>query len=101
MLPLFSRPLFDLRDDTYTWQDAVLSALIGGRWNAVERRVREGLACVRHFERAGARAPEAKIEAAAAEFRYERELISADEAEAWLAGLGLDSAAWLAWVRRG
>jgi hypothetical protein len=100
MLPLLSRPLFTLRNDTYTWQDAILSALVGGRWDAVERRVREGLACVRYFERAGAKAPEASIEAAAAEFRYERDLISADEAEAWLAALGLDSADWLGWVRR-
>jgi hypothetical protein len=66
----------------------------------LERRVHEELAALRWQEVAGTPVAQAAIEAAAAEFRYARGLVSADEMRAWLDGWGLSAREWMDWVRR-
>lgn len=100
MLPLFDRPLFAVGEDRYTWGDVVLTAMLTGRWLPLERAVREGLACLRQAEAGAAAETEELVEARAAEFRYDRELITGEETEAWLARRGLDTSDWMEWVRR-
>jgi hypothetical protein len=100
MRQLFDRPVFEVGEVSYCWGDVVLLAMLTGRWTPLEREIREGLACVRHAERTGAEEPEAAIDAFAAEFRYERDLITAEETEAWLGDRGIETADWLEWTRR-
>jgi len=100
MEQLFDQPLLQVGQDTYCWGDVVLLAMMTGRWNRLEREIREGLACVIHSEAAEVEEPEAAIEGLAAEFRYERDLITAEEAENWLAARNLDAEKWMEWARR-
>ena len=100
MLQLWSRPVLEVGDVSYCWQDVVLLALLTGRWTPLARGIREGLACIRHAEETGAEEPEQAIDEFAAEFRYERDLITAQETEAWLEERKLDTAAWMDWARR-
>jgi hypothetical protein len=65
------------------------------QWSGVERRAREAAACAV----TGLEGPEEDVRAAAAAFRRERRLLSAEEMEAWLARRGLSAGAWMRWVR--
>jgi hypothetical protein len=100
MLQLWSRPVLAVGEVSYCWQDVVLLALLTGRWTPLERDIREGLACIRHAEEAGAEEPESAIDEFAAEFRYDRDLITAQETETWLEQHGLEASEWLEWARR-
>jgi hypothetical protein len=100
MQRLFGRPVFEVGEVGYTWLDVVLFAMLTGRWTPLDRAIREGLACVRHLEQNDLEEPETAIDEFAAEFRYERDLITADETEAWLADRELETSDWMAWVRR-
>jgi hypothetical protein len=100
MKAIRGQTVFRLADGTYTWNDVVAAA--GGRpeWAALVRRSREGIACLAHLDAAGLELPEEAIDRAAEEFRYERDLISGDDAEAWLARLELSVDEWLDHIRR-
>lgn len=100
MEQLFDQPLLEVGKESYCWGDAILLAMMTGRWNRLAREIHEGLACVIHSEATGAEEPEAAIDDFAAEFRYERDLITAEEAENWLAARNLDADQWLGWARR-
>lgn len=100
MQQLFDRSLFSVGEVTYTWRDVILFAMLSGRWRPLERAIREGLACVRRLEEDDIEEPEEAVDAYAAEFRYERELITAEETEAWLEERGVETSEWMEWVRR-
>ncbi len=100
MQQLFDRSLFSVGEVTYTWKDVVLFAMLTDQWRPLERAIREGLACVRRLEEDDLEDPEDAVDAFAAEFRYERDLITAAETEAWLEERGVETAEWMEWVRR-
>ena len=62
---------------------------------------RQGLACESHFDTIDEEGAEEAIDDAAAEFRYERKLITAEEMESWLGAGGLTPEEWMGYIRRG
>lgn len=89
-----------VRERAYDWADVVLAAKLRGEWADLEAAVRQGLACVARAEATGEGAEPDAVDAAAQAFRYDRDLITAQETEAWLAARGLTVDAWLAYIER-
>src|SRR5512143_18324 len=99
MHPLLASIAFTVGESDYPWSEAILAGALWGEWGAVVERARAGLlAGEREAEAETPRATEAEVEAAADEFRYARNLVSADDAEAWLALWGLEADEWFNWV---
>jgi len=97
---LSDRPLFAVDGEVFHWGDVVLYAQASGRWNELQAESREGLACESHFDTIEEDGAEEAIEEAAAEFRYDRELITAEEMEAWLDARGITPEEWMGYIRR-
>jgi len=100
MKGLFGTAVFESGAEPYYWEDVALYALLTGRWDELEERVRAGLACQAYFQATGEPTPEDKIDEAAGEYRYERELITAAETEDWLESRGLTAAEWMGYIER-
>ena len=94
------RSLFTVAGRTYAWEDVLLAADLRGDLGALERQTRQGLACVRRLAADGEALPAESVRAAATVFRYERNLLAAEELEAWLAARGLTVADWNGYLRR-
>jgi hypothetical protein len=98
---LFGQQVFEVGDQTYRWEDVVAFGILTGRLQAIEYRTRQGLACAAFAETQEEDAEiEAEVDEAAAEFRYARDLVTAEEAEDWLAARGLEPDEWLGVIRR-
>ncbi len=93
-------PVFFLGSVPFTWQDVRAHAVVTGAWAGLEQAAREGVACERLADEGDEEVDEDAIEAAAEEFRYERDLVTADEMEAWLARQGLSAEEWMGYIRR-
>ena len=100
MKGLFGTAVFESGAERYYWEDVALFALLTGQWDELEEEVRAGLACQAHFRSSGEPMPDARIEEAASDYRYERELITAAETEAWLTAHGLTAGQWMGHVER-
>lgn len=100
MHSLYGRQIFAVDGEVYYWEDVVLFALATGRWDALERAARQGMQAATQWERSGQPLPQDEIDAAAQEFRYDRDLITARETEAWLEARGLGIRDWMAHIRR-
>ena len=104
MLALAGQRIFTVGGVTYAWEDVVLAGRLWGDWSRLEERVRAGLACAARLEdldEADDEVPDAaEVEAAADEFRYARDLVSAEDMEAWLEQRGLTSEVWLDSIER-
>ena len=97
---LAGRSIFSLGEHVFRWEDVVLAAYLWREFPALERRVREALACETRLQEVGSPVSEDDVEAAASDWRYERNLISADDTESWLSARSLSVDEWLAYVRR-
>ena len=97
---LSDRPLFAVDGEVFHWGDVVLHAQASGRWEELLAEAREGLACESYFDTIEEDGAEEAIDDAAAEFRYDRELITADEMEAWLDTRGITPEQWMGYIRR-
>ncbi len=95
-------PVFSVGDARYDWADVLLAAHLRGDWAALETQIRQGLACQRALDNddESEEADPQAVDAAAAEFRYARDLVSAEEAEAWLTEHGLTTEGWLDYIER-
>lgn len=100
MRELLQRPVFRVRDQTYSWEDVAVAGALWGDWERVREDARAGLACLRAFREAGRALPDAEIEDAAVEFRYAHEMVSAQEAEEWLQRWALGASEWMDYIRR-
>jgi hypothetical protein len=88
------RVAFRSGDRAFRWGEVFLFAHLRGEWEPFESRLREDLALLVR-ETSGGRAPEhPQLAEATAAFRQAWNLISADEAEAWLEGWGLEVETW-------
>jgi len=96
---LFGQVVFSVGGTDYLWEDVVMAAGLTGDWERLRQRAREGIACLERWEREPEALEEAEIESAANEFRYGRDLISAEEMEGWLARWGLTAEGWMDYVR--
>jgi hypothetical protein len=92
--------VFSIAGDGYRWRDVVVAAWTRGEWDAVERRSRQGNACVRAAQESGTSLPPGTLETAGHEFRYARELVTAHSMEEWLKAAGLTARDWTAHLRR-
>lgn len=95
-----STPILLVGDRTFDWGDLRIAAWLWGDWQRVERRVGEGLACLRFLEADDSELEPALLETAAAEFRYDRNLVAAEEMTHWLEVRGLDVDEWLGFIER-
>jgi hypothetical protein len=97
---LAGRPLFTVAGRTYAWEDVLLAAELRGELDALERQTRQGLACLARLAAEGEEAPTEAVHAAATVFRYDRNLLAAEELETWLETRGLTVADWNGYLRR-
>ena len=101
MEQLFGQPVFEVGNETYRWEDVVAFGILTGRLQGIEYRTRQGLACAAFAETQDEDPDiEDQVDEAAAEFRYARDLVTAEEAEDWLAARGLDTDDWMGVIRR-
>ncbi|HYK40968.1 MAG TPA: hypothetical protein VE007_01180 [Thermoanaerobaculia bacterium] len=99
MNPLFRQVVFSVGEAEYLWGDVVEAARLRGDWAPLRERALAGIACLARLEEAPDALDDADVESAANDFRYERDLISADEMEAWLALWGLTPESWMDYIR--
>ncbi|HEY6051522.1 MAG TPA: hypothetical protein VIZ58_09760, partial [Thermoanaerobaculia bacterium] len=99
MKALFEQVVFSVAGRDYLWEDVVLAAESRGDWARLRERAAEGFARLRRWEEEPEALEEGEIESAANEFRYDRDLISAEEMETWLARWGLTAESWMDYVR--
>ena len=103
MPAISERRIFSVGESVYTWEDVVLAAALWGEWDDLRREVQGGLACLKRLEDVEDEEealPEDEVSAAAAEFRYARDLIAAEDMEAWLEDRGLTAADWMDHIQR-
>ena len=92
--------VFSVEGESYYWRDVILSAVQRGDWRAVERRTRQGAACVRHADASGSPLSAGALETAARDFRYAHDLVTAQSMEEWLQRHELSVQDWTAYLRR-
>ncbi|MGH7618965.1 MAG: hypothetical protein ACREPM_17230 [Gemmatimonadaceae bacterium] len=92
--------VFSIDGDGYRWRDVVVAAWRWGEWNPVERRAREGEACVRAAQASAVALPPGVLETAGQEFRYARELVTAHSMEQWFERTSVTAREWTAHLRR-
>ena len=97
---LAGRPLFTVGRRSYERRDVIAAAILRGEWQALVEQARHGLACTKRLSD-GAEEPDSfDLERAAQEFRHSRDLVSAEETEAWLARCGLSYEDWTGYLER-
>ncbi len=92
--------MFEVEGETYCWEDVILAATRSGQWAALQQGTREALALAARLERDDEPEPEEEIEETASQFRYDRDLLRADDMEEWLAGRGVTVEEWMDMIRR-
>lgn len=97
----FLRIAFRIGDSGYRFADAVWLSVLTGTWTGIEASLRHGQACASRSAAEGFPLGRDAVPAALRDFRYRRNLIAAEEAEAWLAAWDLDVEAWKGAVTRG
>lgn len=103
MYPMIGRRIFTVGDAAYAWEDLVLAAHLRGEWPVLQDRVRAGLACLKRLDDLDdpeEALPEDEVAGAAEQFRYARDLIAAEDMEAWLDRHGLTLDEWFDYLRR-
>ena len=100
MHTLLGQAVFTVGGQRYYWEDVVLAGLASGEWDLPERDLRYGLACLARARAEHVLPENEELRAAAAAFRYERDLISADEASGWLARWKVRPEDWMDYLRR-
>lgn len=91
MPPTEELPAFIFRGATYAVGEVMRAAAFRGELGAPLHHLRWGEACARAAEEEGLEADGEDVEQAVAAFRYDHDLISAEETEAWLEARGLDA----------
>jgi hypothetical protein len=92
--------LFAVDGEAYGWDDVVALAELRGEWGELRDRVRRGLAAIAELEAQGEPVSDEELEEAARRFRYDRDLLAADELTAWLERHRLSMEDWFGYLRR-
>lgn len=101
MWPFYDRPIFTVDRESFAGGDLLVFAISSGRWDALERATREAVACMASLARAPRDAAlEREVDAEATLFREQRDLLSGEEMEAWLAARGVTPEEWTDAIRR-
>jgi hypothetical protein len=94
------RPVCSVGEREYRLLDVVIAGHLRGRWAEVEDTARRGLACVKRLDNLEEELSDTDVEAAATAWRYERDLLSADDTESWLLERHVAMAHWFGYVHR-
>jgi hypothetical protein len=97
---LLGQLVFGVGTEEYRWDDVILAAKLRGDWAQLEKVLCEGLACGKRLDEAEEEIDAGALESAANDFRYERDLVTAREAEAWLKQWDLTAEAWMDYILR-
>jgi hypothetical protein len=100
MNSLWEKQAFSVGEAQYSWSDAAVAAVLRREWASLEEQTRRGLALAARAEAAESSSSEEELEAAAEEFRYERDLVTAEEMEDWLDRRGLTVEDWMNYIER-
>ncbi|HEX9663227.1 MAG TPA: hypothetical protein VGB27_13140 [Candidatus Binatia bacterium] len=100
MNSLLGQLVFSVGRQQYYWDDVILSARLWGDWADLEKELREGIACLKRLDEAAEEFDPEELESAANDFRYERDLLTAEEAEAWLNRWNLSADSWMEYLQR-
>jgi predicted HTH domain antitoxin len=100
MQRLAGRAVFTVGEREYQWDDVVLAAHLWGDMARLERGAKEALACLNRLDEIGDEVPESEIDSAADDWRYGRDLLSADDMQAWLDERHLDADEWFDYFQR-
>jgi hypothetical protein len=92
--------LFAVGGDVYGWDDAVALAKLRGEWDRLADQVCAGLAALAELGARGEPLADDEVDAGARRFRYERDLLAADELDDWLERHRLTVADWQAYLAR-
>jgi hypothetical protein len=99
MESLLREVVFSVGGEEYRWEDVVLAARCWGDWDRLRAKTAEGIACLRKLEAEEVSLTDEEVESAADEFRYARDMVSAEDMEVWLARWGLTAEAWMDYIR--
>jgi hypothetical protein len=101
MQALFGHPVFEVDGETFYWEDVVLDALRRGKWTRLVGEVSDSLAALEAADQGPEDSEfEEAVDDAAQEFRYERDLVTAQEMEDWLKLRGVGVREWMEFIRR-
>ncbi|MGI8498951.1 MAG: hypothetical protein ACR2OG_15375 [Gemmatimonadaceae bacterium] len=100
MADFLERPVFAVAGECFAWYEVLLASVRFGDYDSIERDAREGLAVERWADDQNQPPTSEAIAAAAAAFRYERQLVTAREMREWLQALSLSLADWSGFIRR-
>jgi hypothetical protein len=92
--------LFAIGGDVYHWDDVVRLAKARGEWSELEAEVRAGQEALAVLGARGEGPDDDDVEAAARRFRYERDLLAADELDGWLEQHRITEDEWEGYLRR-
>src|SRR5688500_11439919 len=90
--PRWRQKVFSVAARDYVGPDIFQAAMLSDEWRPFEQSLIEVLACVAEARSLDRWPEEARIDEAASEFRYARDLITGDEIAGWLKrnGVSLD-----------
>jgi len=100
MNSLLGQLVFSIGRQQYYWDDVILSARLRGNWADLEKELHEGIACLKRLDEAEEELDPEALESAANDFRYQRDLLTTEEAEAWLNRWGLSAESWMEYLQR-
>ena len=91
--------LFTVNETAFGWEEIVAAAEAWGEWPRLVERTRQALGCLAYAAKTGQLPSGKEVRAAATAFRYARNLISADEASAWLVQREMTVDEWMNYLR--
>ena len=100
MKALFGTQLFTAGARSYYWEDVFVAARLWSDWAALQKQVREGIACTKRLAGDKDLLDPGELKSAANDFRYQRKLLSAEEAESWLKKRDLTVEMWTEYIQR-
>ena len=94
----WARPLFVIDGVEFCGIDVTLGAMTSGEWPSFERDLAECLACLSEASKRGQPPSSADLDEAGTAFRYDHELISAEDLQSWLDQSNLSVSDWMQYL---
>ena len=91
--------LFTVNETNFGWEEIAVAAEGWGEWQAFVTTVREALACLHYATATNQPLPQHEVKDAVTAFRYAHNLISAEDAQAWLQRWELTTEEWVNCLR--
>jgi hypothetical protein len=95
-----SRTVFEARGRTYTLGHVFAAAAFGGWIGGFWKELEDGLACAAYAGDEGFEIETAELQESADRFRYQRNLVTAEETERWLSDRDVDEDDLVGWLER-